>query len=84
MSQNADELIGKQLVFVLAQKPRALNADVKIATLLPLMNLESGKPITGGDSVFPSDGYVRWYRVSLGEWHDGELVFPRCRGRSPH
>ena len=83
MSQDADELIGKQLVFVLAQKPRALNADVKIATLLPLMNLESGKPITGGDSVFPSDGYVRWYRVPLGEWHDGDLVFGELK-RNEH
>lgn len=74
MSMTAEELEERHVVFALAQKPRSLNADVRIATLCPLMDLDTGNAVDGNSVSFPSDGYARWYRVSNGDWLDGDLV----------
>lgn len=73
MNQNAQELEGQQIVFVLAQKPHAIT-QIKIATLCPLMNFETGEPVSAMPETFPSNGYVRWYLVPNGDWQDGELL----------
>lgn len=39
----AEDLEERHVVFALAQKPRALNADVRIATLWPLMDFDTGR-----------------------------------------
>ncbi|MEY4566763.1 MAG: hypothetical protein RLY14_1733, partial [Planctomycetota bacterium] len=71
----AEDLIGKKLVFVLAQKPRELDGQqTKIATLWPVMNFEDGSSIDCTPANFPSGGYVRWFRVPVGSWLVGDLV----------
>ena len=74
MTITAEELVGKRLAFALAQKPHGLEGQIKIATLWPLMNLEDGSAIDCSPVTFQSYGYVRWYRVPLGSWQDGDLV----------
>lgn len=76
MSLNANELEGHKVVFALAQKPRAISIgnSTKIATLCPLMKYESGESISATPENFPSNGYVRWYRVPHGDWQDGDLI----------
>lgn len=74
MSLSAEDLEGKQVVFALAQKPHALNVDVRIATLWPLMDLGTGTAAAANARSFPSNGYVRWYRVIKGDWLDGDLI----------
>lgn len=79
MRLTAEDLEEKHVVFALAQKPHALNADVRIATLWPMMDLDTGTAVACNSVSFPSNGFVRWYRVANGDWLDGDLVIGLLR-----
>lgn len=79
MSMTAEDLEERHVVFALAQKPHALNADVRIATLWPLMDLDTGTAVDCSLGSFPSNGFARWYRVTNGDWLDGDLVIGLLR-----
>jgi len=79
MSLTAVDLVGKRVVFALAQKPKTLSADVRIATLWPLMDLDTGSAVECDSVSFPSNGLARWFRVTNGDWLDGDLVIGLLR-----
>jgi hypothetical protein len=79
MNMTAEDLVERLVVFALAQKPHALNADVRIATLWPMMDLDTGAAVACNSGSFPSSGFVRWYRVVNGDWLDGDLVIGLLR-----
>jgi hypothetical protein len=73
----AEELEERPVVFALAQQPHELNQGEFIATLWPLMCFSTGFPVDA--SSFRTSGYVRWYRVPLGDWKHGDLVLGTLR-----
>jgi hypothetical protein len=79
MSMTAEDLKERHVVFALAQKPHAFNAGVRIATLWPMMDLDTGMAVACNSGSFPSNGFVRWYRVANGDWLDGDLVIGLLR-----
>ena len=74
MSLAAEDLIGVPIAFALAQKPYVLDGGEHIASLAPLMNLDSGELIPFSPSLFPSTGYVFWWSVPSGAWQPGDIV----------
>ncbi len=75
----AEELVGQPLVYALAQVPFTIGSGNRIATLAPLMILETGEIIPFSNAVFPTDGYVFWWDVPAGNWQPGDLVIGRLR-----
>lgn len=62
------------MAFALAQRPYLLPDGNKIASLAPLMDLNTGETFNSPSSVFPDDGYVFWWSIPTGEWEPGDLI----------
>ena len=82
MQYPTDELLGHRIVFALAQVPYPHANGQLIASLAPLMDLETGNPFNGAASTFPSDGYVFWGSVARRDYLPGDLIVGTLRQAS--
>jgi hypothetical protein len=74
MPHPTDELIGHRMVFALAQIPKVHESGHRLASLAPLMDLDTGEIVQGNVKHFPSDGYVFWWSVPNVQLSPGDLV----------
>ena len=74
MPHPTDDLVGHRMVFALAQVPKVNNSGNRLATLAPLLDLETGEVLQANTKYFPSDGYVFWSSVPSIQLTPGDLV----------
>lgn len=74
MPHPTDELVGHRMVFALAQVPKTNATGNRLASLAPLMDLETGEVLQANTKYFPSDGYVFWWSVPNIQLTPGDLV----------
>ena len=74
MPHPTDELVGHRMVFALAQVPKESASGHRMASLAPLMDLDTGKMVQANAKNFPSDGYVFWWSVPNLQLSPGDLV----------
>ena len=74
MSQPTDERVGHRMVFALAQQPRPHANGQLLASLAPLMDLQTGEIFDSQQERFPDDGYVFWGSVGRDVLQPGALV----------
>jgi hypothetical protein len=74
MPHPTDELVGHRIVFALAQVPKESASGHRMASLAPLMDLDTGKMVQANAKNFPSDGYVFWWSVPNLQLSPGDLV----------
>lgn len=82
MSHPTDERVGHRMVFALAQIPYTHQHGQLIASLAPLMDLETGDTFDSRSGAFPADGYVFWGAVPHSDLAPGDLVVGTLRQAS--
>jgi hypothetical protein len=74
MPHPTDEIVGHRMVFALAQIPKANASGNRLASVAPLMDLETGEMLQANIKCFPPDGYVFWGSVPNHQLRPGDLV----------